>query len=170
VGVEGYKNSTPQKLVVGLKTQNLQKKTSDTSDFPKLAVTNFSQNRCHRVLKLSATEISKTSRWAGWHRTGVTGFPKPVPPGLTQGQTRRCVCVVFVSLSTHMGYLSIETLSNSLWCIPLDSTTYLYSRSNINAILELLSIFFKNSHIWSIYPHERSIHQCLIDLSTSTLS
>ena len=62
-------------------------------------------------------------------------IPNPKLPDLPWQQSYNVHVRLIVSLTTRLGYLSTEINQRLLWCIPLDSTTYLNSRSKINYIL-----------------------------------
>jgi hypothetical protein len=53
---------------------------------------------------------------------------------------------------------ALRHYQNSLWCIPLDSTTYLYSRSNIKSNIRTLELLLQewpyliNISSWEIHP------------------
>jgi hypothetical protein len=94
-----------------------------------------------RIHKLGTSEFSnQLAVSATYVKSGTSGLPLLVP---TNVHLR-----FFLSLSTHLGYLSqltwvtwaLKLNQNIMWCIPLDSTAYLYLRSKIDTFqpLELL--------------------------------
>ena len=110
------------------------------------------------VSKTGATEIQTASRWDCWHKTVPTGFQKPVPPGLLWQTQEMCTCGFCVSQQLTWVTWALRHSQNTLWCILLDSTAYLYSRSNIKAksctwaSSTWTMPYFVNMSIWELHP------------------
>ena len=137
VGDQGLKYPFPQKLTVATQRN---------------PVPPVSRNRCLRDFKEIAVGSADT---------------KPVPP-VSQNRFHRvclcqtrvmCTCGFYVSHQLSWDTWALRHNQDSLWYIPLDSTTFLNSRSNIKAIS---CTWASSTRTMPYYVHlESCIHLCL---------
>ena len=146
MGVVGYKYSTFQKLAV--------------AGCRKPGTAEFKTRHC-RIFKL-------TSRWTFF--CGNSALPS--------WQTRHCRVWLTesknVSVRLSVSLNSLRILEHwvlnlkTMWCIPLDSTAYLHSRSKIKYIFINLSFSFENHAVLHLLQTEECIHFSYISWALSS--